>query len=170
MRNEVVQTVFFLFVLVLAAAAQDLLPSWGGVKPPLLAAVAVYLAVTRRAPAAILGALAAGGFGDALSGLPGFCTAGFLLVVYLFARAFRRTADLGAPSALLGALLLACAAPCGEVWTWIWTGRPWAGPVAGHLFLAAVAGFAAGLVVFLLVGWTEGLAGARAEPDEEEAR
>ena len=134
MKSSVVQIVFVLVCTVLAAALQDMLPSFGGAKPPVLAMLVLgWVLFDRRArgrdrsaasrpvilepwiPAALL----AGAFEDALSGFPTGCASGFLLLAGAGARLLRPATTMFTPSAL-GLVAAMVAAPCHELWLGMW--------------------------------------------------
>ena len=177
MRSNVVQIVFFLFALVLAAAVQEMSPSVGGVKAACVAAVAFRIALTRHLVPTLVGAVAAGGLCDALSSLPGFCTSGYLMAVGAFVALVRGT-DRGSGrrarscaavrSPLFAAALFAAVAPLGEVWTHLWLWRFEASLVGGLLYSAA-AGFLVELVVFALLDALERGCGIPADAEWEDA-
>ena len=104
MKTSVVQIVFVLISTVFAAAVQDMWPTFGGVKPPLLLALVMHWAVLRRpaershregppfyAARWIPAAIFAGAFEDALSGFPSGCATGCFLLAGAAAR-FTRAA------------------------------------------------------------------------------
>ena len=79
MQTRAVQITFTLICLVLAAAAQELVPSFGGTATPALVLFALYMAFqpSRRW---LLVSLAAGAFEDALNGSPTPCCTFFALL------------------------------------------------------------------------------------------
>lgn len=129
-RTNLLQSAFILTMVVVAAAFQDMLPSFGGAKAPLLLLLVLHWAFTeprrnmRRSapkelpywmPAAIL----AGAFEDALSGFPFGCAVSFILLAGLAARFLRRT-TLNIPPALFGLAVAIVAAPLHELWFAVW--------------------------------------------------
>ena len=104
MQTRAVQITFTLICLVLAAAAQELVPAFGGAKTPFLALFAVYTAL-RPSRSWMPAALAAGAFEDALNGSPTPCCTFFTLLVRFFASAL--------PAVAAGALVFA-ALPAAE--------------------------------------------------------
>ena len=82
------------FYLVAAAVGQAMVPSWarlGMVKPPLLLGLVIYYALTRERHWALVAALLAGIFQDAMGHIPlGYSAAGFCLVALVVQR-FRTT-------------------------------------------------------------------------------
>ena len=94
-KTKIVQILFIFLCTVLAAAAQDMLPSFGGAKPPLLLALTLYWAFSestgsvrdrasgkRRTFAVrwIFAAFVTGAFEDALSEFPFGCATGYYLL------------------------------------------------------------------------------------------
>jgi len=169
MRSNAVQIVFFGFALVLAAALQDMSSAVCGAKVALLQAVAFRVALTRRLVPSLVCGLAAGGMCDALSRLPGFCTAGFLMVLGVATAAIRGTdrverrqgrrgGDHKVHSALVAACLFAAVAPAGELWTRLWLWRL-DSTLFPALVFAAFSGFAAEFVVFALMDSLERVCG-----------
>lgn len=130
MKTNLVQSVFILLAVVFAAAIQDMLPSFGGAKAPLLLLLVLQTAFTepRRArrqaepfvlPRWIPTALLAGAFEDALSGFPTGCSMAFMLLAGSAAR-FMRRAVAGLPAPLLGLAAGIVAAPFHELWMVVW--------------------------------------------------
>ncbi|MGN0847608.1 MAG: hypothetical protein ACI4RA_09525 [Kiritimatiellia bacterium] len=134
MKTRVVQCLFILLCTVLTAALQDMLPAFGGVKPPLLLALTLHWAFTEELPDArdrtaeqtspfavrwAFAALLAGACEDALSEFPVGCATGFLLLAGVAARLLRTEAD-GLHPATLGLIATMAAAPLHEVWLAVW--------------------------------------------------
>jgi len=146
--------------LVLAAAAQDLLPGLPGtpLKLPFLTGIAAYYALNRPVPVALLAALAAGCLTDGAGGLPGGCTSVFLLLAGLGLRPLKRFLLDGSPAGVS----VACAglALLQAVWQTAWVrlalpGGAWQ-VVGGYALLlpsGAIAGAAAGFGAGLLDRW-----------------
>ena len=132
MKTRVVQIAFILVGVVLAATLQDLLPAFGGTKPPVLTALVLAWALLEPEPrdhaAAkrpfytarwIPTALVAGAFEDALSGFPTGCASGFLVLAGVAARLARPlTGVLALP--VRGLVATMVAAPCHELWLCMW--------------------------------------------------
>ena len=161
MKTELVQIVFFTFALVLAAAVQEMTPSFGGAKPPFLLLVALAAAVrpdpvppsgaAHRAKGRhhfgwLLVALAAGAFADALDELPFCCMAVFAVFACAAAR-LAREAVLPLPGMLAGLVIGALAAPCQEAWLNLWM-PPGSAPAMVRFFASAPAAAAVGAVLF----------------------
>ncbi len=148
-------------LLLAAASAQELAPAASALpqKVPFLTAVALYFFLRRPVAVALTAAVWAGWLTDALGGLPLFCTATFLLALYLVCRLVQRM--FLEATWVQGALLVACAAPAQAVWTRVMAGVPaasarelWAG-----VGTAVPAGLAAGLAGFAVCGLAERAAG-----------
>ena len=163
MKTELVHTVFFTIALVLAAAAQEMAPAFGGAKPPFLLLVALCAALRpdpepqpgeprrgrRHAAGWIAVALAAGAFADALDELPFGCMAVFAVFACAAAR-LARGAALNLPPMLAGLITGAFAAPCQEAWLNLWL--PSAGaPALVRFFAAAPVAAAAGAALFAVM-------------------
>lgn len=80
MRNDVLQTVFALLVLVLGAGCEELLPKCFGVGLPVLLTSALFLSARIGLPAAALFAVAAGATEDALSALTPMTSVSYFLL------------------------------------------------------------------------------------------
>jgi len=150
-----------LALTVAAAAVQTALPhpQWMVMKPPLLAAVAAYYALSRELPLALTAALWSGAATDVCSGFPFPLTAGFLLVVCVALRSLRRVAD--DTVWWRGLAVMAVATLLQGVWYGATMGRngiPLDRFIRGLLGAAGV-GAVAGWAVFLVCGWLDGLAG-----------
>ena len=166
MQTRVVQILFTLICLVLAAAVQELVPSFGGTATPALLIFALYTAFQpmRRW---MLVALAAGAFEDALNGNPTPCCTFFALLAAMGAHFLRPVAhDL--PPAGVGACAAMVAAPMRELWLSIWGALPPGCPVLVRFFASALPAVAAGALVFAalpaaerLIGFTLPAAGRR---------
>ena len=159
MKTELVQTVFFTIALVLAAAAQEMAPAFGGAKPPLLLLVALCAALRPdpdpppgaprrrgRSMGWLAVAIAACAFADSLDGLPFGCMAIFTVFACAAAR-LARDAALSLPPALAGLIIGALAAPCQEAWLNLWLPSASA-PALVRFFAAAPAAAAAGAALF----------------------
>lgn len=174
MKTELVQIAFVAISLVLLAALQDMLPSFGGTKIPLLQVFALYVALTEPLHASerrsrtsrsvrwIWTAGAAGYLMEALSGFPlGSCIC-FLVPACAFAHMLRRMADPDLSSVSLGIVAALAYAPLQEAWLAAWGGV--GGDSAVVRFFASIA-FAvlAGAVLFAILPRIERFAGLREE-------
>ena len=163
MKTRTVQIAFVLVGTVLAAALQDMLPAFGGAKPPVLAALVLAWALLEPrprehgadkrsfyAPRWIPSALLAGAFEDALSGFPTGCATGFLLLAGATARLLRPATRMLAPAAL-GLAATVTAASCHELWLCMWgvAGDDPSGLV--RFFAAALPAAPTGALVFVLL-------------------
>lgn len=134
MKTKIVQILFIVLSTVLAAACQDMWPSFGGAKPPFLLALALHWAFIqptvdkddRRAELPpfytarwIPAVLFAGAFEDALSGFPIGCATGYFLLVGTGARFIQHFAVV-LKSAALGFVAVTICAPLHEVWLAVW--------------------------------------------------
>lgn len=115
MKNSVVQIVSIVFGVVLAAALQDMLPAFGGVKAPFVTAVVVFIAFRMTLALALGIGFAAGLLLDALSGVSVFCATVSMPLVALGVH-FLRDPLAEVPHFAAGALMVAAAAVFGEVW------------------------------------------------------
>ena len=149
MQTRAVQILFTLICLVFAAAAQDLVPSFGGTKTPLLALFALYTALqpSRRW---VLVSLAAGAFEDALNGSPTPCCAFFTLLAATGAH-FLRPVARALPPAGVGACVAMVAAPIHELWLSTWGVLPPGCSVLVRFFASALPAAAAGALVFAVL-------------------
>lgn len=86
MKDEFVQFVFILVSVVIAAAAEELLPSFAGVGFPLLLSVVMVTAPRVNVLPGVLTAVAAGAFEDALSSLPPMTSICFFTIAALVSR------------------------------------------------------------------------------------
>ena len=115
MKNSAVQTVSFVFGTVIAVAAQDLWPTFAGVKPPFVIAAVLFTAYHAPFTMALAMAFVAGLFVDALAGLPALCATSLLPLLAIGAH-FLHARLGGRPSAATGACATLLAAILGEVW------------------------------------------------------
>ena len=143
MKSEAVQFLSALIALVVAGAAEDLLPKVAGVGFPVLMAASVFMAMRRSAPAGVMFALAAGAVEDALSGLPPATSSSFFLAV----AALARWSDF--PH---GALVMAY--PVYQVWVWMWMAGL-NGSVFGRAIVAVPAGLVTALATWTALAWME---------------
>ena len=157
MQTRAVQIAFTLICLVLAAAAQELVPTFGGTKTPFLALFAVYTAL-RPSRGWMPVALATGAFEDALNGSPTPCCTFFALLAAMVAHFLRPIArDL--PPAGVGACAAMVAAPVRELWLSTWGALPPGCPVLVRFFASALPAAAAGALMFAALPAAEHLAG-----------
>ena len=131
MKTRIVQILFEAMSIIVAAAVQDMSPTFGGVKVPLLLLVALQaaleekpLAVTRREKTSpslrwLLLAVVAGVFADALSCAPVGCGTGFAVLACGLLRVLRTFVREVSPVAI-GAVTAAIAAPFHELWLSGW--------------------------------------------------
>lgn len=147
MKDNLLQLLFWLLVLVVGAGCEELLPKFLGVGFPILL-IAVQLAACGRMPVslALVVAVAAGALEDALSSLPVMTTASYLLIVVAFVRGF------GFPRAAV-----ALTYPCYQLWLSIWVGGL-GGGVFGRLLLSLPIGLVTAAAVGFLVFWLGGKA------------
>ena len=147
MQTRAVQILFTLICLVVAAAAQELVPSFGGTKTPALLLFALYTAFqpSRRW---VLVSLAAGAFEDALNGSPTPCCTFFTLFAATGAH-FLRPFARDQPPAGVGACAAMAAAPVHELWLSAWGSLPPGCPVLVRFFASALPAAAAGALIFV---------------------
>ena len=177
MKTDIVQTAFVAISLVFLAALQDMLPSFGGAKPPLLQAFSLYVALVdppsadeRRARArhSIRWALTAGAAGylmEALSGLPLGCCIGFMLPVCALAHMLRRIVSLDLSRPMLGMAAALAFTPLQEAWLGAW-GAAGGDSAVVRFFASIVLAVSAGAVLFALLPRIERFAGLREEASE----
>ena len=90
MKSKLVHLLFVFLALVLGAALEDMLPSFGGVKFPVLLGLAAAAAASDdQAPVWVMTAVAAGAFEDALAGQPALTAVVFFTAVALGVRLTR---------------------------------------------------------------------------------
>ena len=173
MKTKIVQILFIFLCTVLAAAAQDMLPSFGGAKPPLLLALTLYWAFsesTRRvrdrasgkkhsfAVRWILAAFVTGSFEDALSEFPLGCATGYFLLAGAatrFIRPFVHNLSL----ATFGLVVLMAAAPFHEVWLSVWGVADTSSAALVRLFASALPAAPTGALVFAILPLCEQFVG-----------
>ena len=168
MQTRAVQILFTLICLVVAAAAQELVPSFGGTKTPALALFALYTAFqpSRRW---ILVSLVAGAFEDALNGCPIPCCTFFTLLAATGAHFLRPIAQ-NFPPAGVGACAAMTAAPIRELWLSTWGVLPPGCPMLVRFFASALPAAAAGALVFVILPAAERLAGFTVPTPERRRR
>lgn len=89
MKSSVVQFVFFVLVIVVGAALEDMLSLFAVVGLPILLGVSLFAAFAADAPMWILVALGAGAMEEAVASLPPATAIVFFVAVSLMARFFR---------------------------------------------------------------------------------
>ena len=157
MQTRAVQITFTLICLVLAAAAQELVPSFGGTKVPFLAFFAVYTAF-RPSRSWLSVAILAGAFEDALNGSPAPCCTFFSLLAATGAHFLRPIArDL--PPAGVGAGVAMVMAPMRELWLSTWGVLPPGCPVLVRFFASALPAAAVGALMFAVLPAAERVVG-----------
>ena len=143
MKNEIVQIVLALLVLVLGSAFEEMLPKLAGVGFPLLMCATVFMASRRRMPLAICFAIAAGAAEDSLSGLPPATSVSFFLAVVALAKWSEF------PN---GALILAY--PVYQGWLRLWTGDV-CGAVFNRVLVAIPLGMVTAFATWAILMWAE---------------
>ncbi len=154
MKANAVQTCFVVLSLVTAAAIQDMAPQFAGVKPPLLATLAVagVAAVWLSQAARISLVVGAGCMADALGELPPGAMGLFIIGAAAAVTAVRRSFLDEPAGAVFGLLVLAIVSPLIEVWLYIW-GSPGAeGAILSRALAAMVIGSPIGALAFAAVG------------------
>ena len=157
MQTKSVQIIFTLICLVVAAAAQELVPSFCGTKAPLLVIFALYTA-SQQERRWLFVSLAAGAIEDALNGSPTPCCTFFSLFAATgahFLRPFvQKLASVG-----VGACLAAVAAPIHELWLMTWDILPPNCPLLVRFFASILPAAALGALVFAVLPAAERVAG-----------
>ena len=150
MKEEIVQFLFLVFSVVLAAALEELLPSCCGAGLPLTLAVVMSVAPRLNVLPGVMSAIGAGAFEDALSALPPLTSVSFFMIAALLSRKeyFPRTS--------LVVLFPAYA---------LWTGMCAAGPF-GDVFLRVAVSLPLGALAFLLVNPMLNFIGGKAGLDD----
>lgn len=151
------------FTLFAAALLQDLIPATPQfpVKIVFLTAVSLHAALTRPLWVALTVAVWAGGFTDALGGLPTLCTTAFLLLAYGAIRLIQQV-FLDRAGLIHGVLLTAAASALQLVWTRLWVSGTGTLSIVQMLELlgySVLAGMIAGLAGFLMCGLADRLSG-----------
>ena len=167
-QTRAVQILFTLICLVLAAAVQELVPSFGGTKTPALLLFALYTAFqpTRRW---ILVALTAGAFEDALNGSPTPCCTFFALLAATGAHYLRPFAADLSPAGV-GTCAAMATAPIHELWLSAWGVLPPGCPALVRFFASALPAAAAGALVFAALPTAERLSGFSGPASERRPR
>lgn len=179
-KTKIVQILFIFLCTLLAAALQDMLPSFGGTKPPLLLALTLYWAFTETvldsrdrktgnahalAMRWVFVAFLAGAFEDALSEFPIGCATGFFLLAGVAARLLRPFAFPLSPLAL-GLVSLMVAAPFHEIWLSVWGVAGTEPSLLVRAFASALPAAPTGALAFMLLPWGEQLVGFHAPKAE----
>ena len=146
-----------LICLVAAAAAQELVPTFGGTKTPMMVLFAVYTAF-RPSRSWIPVAVAAGAFEDALNGNPTPCCTFFTLLATTGAH-FLRPIVYDLPPSSVGVCAAMVVAPIRELWLSIWGALPPGCPVLVRFFASALPAAVAGALVFAALPAAERLVG-----------
>ena len=146
MHTRAVQILFTLICLVLAAAAQELVPSFGGTKAPVLLLFALYTAF-RPARRWMFVALAAGALEDALNASPVPCCTFFALLAATGAHFLRPFA-----------------------WISTWGMLPPGCSVIVRFFASALPAAAAGALIFAVLPSAEHRAGFEGHVQERRPR
>ena len=111
MRNDLLQILFAVLVLVFGTAAEELLPKVVGIGFPVLLVAVQMLTFRFRLPVAVAFAVAAGALEDAVSGLSPLTSVSYFLLVLTAVRA------LGLPR-----LAIVLTYPCYQLWLSVWNG------------------------------------------------
>lgn len=143
MRNNAVQIVLALLVLVFGGAAECLLPKMFGIGFPILLSASIAVAVRRPVWSAVFFAFAAGAMEDSLSGLPMATSAAFFLLMTL---ALRRTA--------FPPVVAVSAYPVYQLWLWLWSVEV-NGSIFIRLLVSVPVGFATLVAVSVLLPFLE---------------
>ena len=175
MKVDIVQTLFALVALVIAAAAQDMLGAWSGVKAPVLLSLALAFACSRHFAGAVRigAALAAGALAGALSALPpGAAELGFLALSGMAHFAARHEGLIGANAAgragaSFGFCAMAAAAPAFETWLYFWGTPGTEGVLVARALAALLLGAPLGAAMFALSAPTGEFLGLKAEGENE---
>lgn len=143
MKNDVVQIVLALLVLVVGGAAEELLPKLAGVGFPVLMSATVFMASRRRISLAICFAISAGAVEDSLSGLPPATSISFFLAV----AALAKWSDF--PH---GALVMAY--PFYQGWLRLWSETAY-GSVFYRALIAVPVGMLTAVATWAVLSWAE---------------
>ena len=168
MHTRAVQILFTLICLVLAAAAQELVPSFGGTKAPVLLLFALYTAF-RPARRWMFVALAAGALEDALNASPVPCCTFFALLAATGAHFLRPFANDLSPI-WTGVCAAMVAAPIHELWISTWGVLPPGCSVIVRFFASALPAAAAGALIFAVLPSVEHRAGFEGHVQERRPR
>lgn len=133
MRNDVLQLVFSVLVLVFGAGCENLLPRFGGVGLPVLLSAVVFFSTRGRLAVALLFAVAAGAVEDSISALPPMTSVTYFLLV---AAVMRQSELLHSVGSL--------AWPGYQLWLAVWTGGL-------NVYTRILVAFPLGLVTVLAV-------------------
>lgn len=134
-KNNAVRLVLAVATLVLGAACEELLPKFLDVGFPVLLSAVVYFAVRFPVSIAVLVALGAGSFEDAISGLPFFTSVSFFLLVSASARLTQ-----------LPSLIAPVAFSLYQVWLCLWMPD-----LNGSVFTRILVSFPIGVLTFGVV-------------------
>jgi len=138
-KTDAVSYVFAFFALVVLAAFQELIPAFGGCRPPLLLTAALYAAVRSEPLRAGFILLLAAFFEDALASFPILCSPIFFLAAGLLARHLVRHSAIW---------ITAVIAPAAEIWYAFWGLYAADDPVLVRALAAAPLGALAAAALF----------------------
>ena len=140
MKSDFSRILFAVFSIVLATAAEELLPKPFGVGFPVLLACALYFAMSRPVAPAVAYALAAGAAEDAISSLPFATGSGFFAIAALAVSLLR-------PAPVASFLLVP---PMFQLWLWIWEPSIGSGVFSRVLASVPVGAIACAATCFLM--------------------
>lgn len=153
MKANAVQTCFVVLSLVVAAALQDMAPQFAGVKPPLLATLAIagVAAAWLSQAARISLVVGAGCMADALGELPPGAMGLFIIGAAAAVTAVRRSFLDEPAGGVFGLLSLAIVSPLIEVWLYLWGSPGSEGAILSRMLAAMVVGSPIGALAFASV-------------------
>ena len=149
--SDFVQIALAALVLVLGAAAEELLPKFIGVGFPVLLACVPFMSVRRGRMEALGFAAAAGAMEEALSGLPPMAGVSFFMALAFISRRF-----------WLSGAVAALAFPVYQVWLSVWLVG-----IGGGVFGRVLLSFPVGFMTMLGVGAAVGALRRKAAVDEQ---
>ena len=149
--SDFVQIALAALVLVLGAAAEELLPKFVGVGFPVLLAAVPFMSVRRGRPEALCFAAAAGAMEEAVSGLPPMAGVSFFLALAFISH-----------GSALTWTLAALAFPVYQVWLSVWLVG-----IGGGVFGRVLLSFPIGFLTMLAVGAAVGALRRKAAVDEQ---
>lgn len=153
------------FGIVFAAALQDMLPAWGGVKPPFVMAAVTFVAFHASLATALGFGFGAGILLDSLSGVNAFCATVSMPLVALAVHFLHGSMD-EVPNSVAGAFAAAAAGGFGEVWLAVsGTAAEDAGMLA-RVMDAAILAVPIGAVLFASLPWLGRHIGLEAEEEQ----
>ena len=156
MREDAVRILFVAIALLAAAAVQETLPAFGGVKAPLLLAFSMAAACASFLEAPVrIGAAVAGGFlSGSLSALPFACAEFYFLASSWAAAAMWRRRENNGGEWLFGLVSVAVAAGTMQIWLYLWGTPGTDGSMLTRALPAVAAGAPIGAAFFALIDWT----------------